>query len=35
MGDAPALVADEFVKSANGEGGKGGRLHGEGHTMKM
>ena len=30
MGDAAALVADEFVKSANGEGGKGRRFHGGG-----
>ena len=28
MGDAAALVADEFVKPANGEGWEGWRLHG-------
>jgi len=35
MSNPSALVADEFVKSANGEGGKGGRLHGRAHNMKV
>jgi hypothetical protein len=40
MGDPTALVADEFVKSANGEGWKGGRLHrraprGDGRLSRM
>ena len=30
VGDPSALVTDEFVKSANGEGWEGGRLHGAG-----
>jgi hypothetical protein len=35
MRDAPALVADEFVKSANGEGWEGGGLHGRAFNMKV